>query len=217
MDGAFDAYNAERLRAADALLLGRTTYDGFNRFWPSVADDPVASPTNREISRLDNALDEVVVSDSLTPDETEPWRETTRIIGRGDAHDQLAEMKRQPGEDILVFGNRTLWNDLLAHGLVGELHLMIGAVVVGSGTLAIAGQPAVSLRLVDPRRWEGSENVLVRYEVVLGGQRERDKPALGMGDDTTTASGAVRLRPASWSRTRYFYRFGCRKRARAIP
>jgi dihydrofolate reductase len=49
MDEAFDAYNAERLRAADTLLLGRTTYDGFRGFWPSVADDPSPqwTPTGR--------------------------------------------------------------------------------------------------------------------------------------------------------------------------
>ena len=40
MDESFDAYNAERLRAAGALLLGRTTYDGFKGYWPPVADDP---------------------------------------------------------------------------------------------------------------------------------------------------------------------------------
>jgi dihydrofolate reductase len=44
MDEAFDTYNAERLRAADTLLLGRNTYDGFKGFWPSVADDPNFTP-----------------------------------------------------------------------------------------------------------------------------------------------------------------------------
>ena len=72
MDESFDAYNAERLHAADTLLLGRTTYDGFRGFWPSVADDPNATPIQREISRLNNAIDKVVISDSLTSEETDP-------------------------------------------------------------------------------------------------------------------------------------------------
>jgi dihydrofolate reductase len=165
LDEAFDAYCAERLRAADTLLLGRTTYEGFKGFWPSMADDPNATPTQREISRLDDAIDKVVISDSLTEDQTEPWRRSTRIIRGVDAHEQLAELKRRNGGDILVFGSRTLWNELLADGLVDELHLMIGPVIVGGGTPVFDGQPAASLRLIDLRRWDGSENLLVRYEV----------------------------------------------------
>jgi dihydrofolate reductase len=165
LDQAFDAYNAERLRAADTLLLGRTTYDGFRGFWPSVADDPNFTPTNREISRLDNAIDKVVISDSMTPERTEPWRDTTRIVSRADAHGRIAELKRQTGRDILVFGSHTLWTDLLANDLVDELHLMIGPVVLGAGEPVFEGQPPASLRLIGTRTWDGSGNVLVRYEV----------------------------------------------------
>ena len=163
-DESFDAYNAERLHAADTLLLGRTTYDGFRGFWPSVADDPNATPIQREISRLNNSIDKVVISDSLTSEQTNPWH-NTRIISRADAHEQIAELKRQTGKDILVFGSHTLWNDLLVNDLVDELHLMIGPVVLGAGTPVFDGQPAVSLRLTDTRTWDGSGNVLVRYEV----------------------------------------------------
>jgi dihydrofolate reductase len=168
MDQAFDAYNAERLRAADTLLLGRTTYEGFRDFWPNAAEIIPSShltPTHREISRLNNAIGKVVISNSLTAAETDPWRETTRIIRRADAHQQIADLKGQTGRDILVFGSHTLWNDLLIYDLVDELHLMIGPIVLGAGTPLFVGQPAVSLGLVDTRTWAGSGNVLVRYEV----------------------------------------------------
>src|SRR5215213_7942468 len=163
-DESFDAYNAGRLHAADTLLLGRVSYDGFKSFWPSVADDPNATPLQREISHLNNAIEKVVISDTLTSEETDPWH-NTRIIGRADAHERIAELKRQLGKDILVFGSRTLWKDLLANDLVDELHLMIGPVVLGAGTPVFDEQPAVTLRLIDTRTWDGSGNVLLRYEV----------------------------------------------------
>jgi dihydrofolate reductase len=97
-DESFDAYNAERLRAADTLLLGRTTYDGFKGFWPPVADDPNATSIQREISRLNNAIDKVVISDTLTSEETAPWQHNTRIIGHAEAHEQLGELEGQPGK-----------------------------------------------------------------------------------------------------------------------
>jgi dihydrofolate reductase len=171
---AFDTAYFDRLRAADTLLLGRTTYDGFRGFWPSATDDPNFAPdrirdrraaTLREMARLNTAIEKMVVSDSLTPEQTQPWRATTRIVSRAEAHEQIAAAKRRTGRDILVFGSHILWTDLLAHDLVSELHLMIGPVVLGAGTPVFDGRPAVSLRLLDTRMWEGSENVLVRYEV----------------------------------------------------
>jgi dihydrofolate reductase len=165
MGEAFDRHHAALLRAADTLLLGRASFEMFRDHWPSVVDDPTANPTNREISRLENAIAKVVVSDSLTPEQTGPWERTTRIVRRAEAHAQIAELKERPGKEIVVFGSHLLWNDLLAHGLVDELHLMIGSVALGGGTPAFVGRPPVSLRLLDTRTWAGQENVLVRYEV----------------------------------------------------
>ena len=161
-DAGFSAYNVARLRAADTLLLGRRSFEGFKSHWPPITDDPEAPPVEREIARRNNVIDKVVISDRLTPAQTAPWH-TTRIVTRAAAHAQVATLKRQPGKEILVFGSRTLWNDLLVGGLVDELHLMIGPAFLGGGTPVFAGGSPVSLRLLEARPLADSELVLVRY------------------------------------------------------
>lgn len=163
MDGAFDAYCAERLNTADTLLLGRNSFALFSRFWPPIADHPDATPAQREISRRDNEIDKLVISDTLIADETGAWRDTTRVVPRRQAHATVARLKTAPGLDILVFASRTLWNDLLTAGLVDELHLVVGATVLGGGTPAFAHGESRALTLLDTRRLENSSNTVLRY------------------------------------------------------
>lgn len=162
-DESFDTYCVERLRAASTLLLGATSYSMFRSFWPAVVDNPDATPDQREISRRDNELEKVVVSDRLTEADTAPWTRTTRIVPRKEAHAEIAVLKDQPGEDILVFGSRTMWIDLLEHGLVDEVHLMVGAGIVGAGTPTFERPTTAPLRLIDTYRRDPQSNVVLRY------------------------------------------------------
>ena len=165
-DESFDAYNAERLRTADTLLLGHTMYNQSKSYWPALANDPKAPPIEREVSRLLNTIEKVVISDRLVVEETEPWQNSTRIVNRANAHQQIAELKQRTGKDILIFGSRTLWNNLLDHGLVDELHLLIAPVVVGAGTPIFDSKPSKPFRLIDAQTWKDSGLVLTRYEVL---------------------------------------------------
>jgi dihydrofolate reductase len=160
-DTTFSDYNLERLRAADTLLLGRRSFEGFRDYWPPIADDPTQPAVEREISRLDNAIDKVVVSDSLTDADLGPWTSTT-IVRRADAHAAIARLKEGPGREILVFGSHVLWNDLLQARLVDELHLMIGAAFLGSGVPVFEGL-RTNLRLLDARVLDTSQLILARY------------------------------------------------------
>jgi dihydrofolate reductase len=159
-----NAHNVARLRAADTLLLGRRTYVGFRSFWPSVVDSPDATDENREISRRDNEIEKIVISDTLRPDPTKPWYDTTRIVPRSAAHAEIAALKAKPGKDILVFGSQVLWHDLLAHGLVDELHLVLGGTVVGGGRPMFGAEP-VGLTRLDVGVPGKTDNTILRYGV----------------------------------------------------
>lgn len=161
-DEAFDKYNAERLRAADTLLVGRTTFEGLKAYWPPLADDPAAPAVEREIAKLLNGIEKVVISDTLTPEQTAPWT-GTRVVRRADAAAEVAALKSRAGADILVVGSHSTWNGLLAAGLVDELHLMIGPAFVGGGTPAYEGDSPFGLRLIESRTLENSQLILARY------------------------------------------------------
>ena len=164
LDESFSAYNLERLRSADTLLLGRTTFEGFRQYWPSIADDPAQPETEREISRRNTAARKVVVSDTLAAADTAGWGETL-VVARAEAADVVRRLKREVGADILVFGSMGTYNALLAAGVVDEVHVMVGNGLLGDGVRAFTVPLDDRLRLLETRRLDGSNNVLLVYAI----------------------------------------------------
>lgn len=166
LDESFNVHNASLIEGATTLLYGGTTYRQMVGHWPGVADDPDASEAEHRIAaRMAGGLPVVAVSDTLSEHDTGPWRDQTTIVRRADAHAAVAGLREREG-DTVVFGSRTVWAELLSHGLVDELHLMIGPKIVAGETPAFAGVSETQLRLVDVQRHPDSDNVVLHYAVV---------------------------------------------------
>jgi dihydrofolate reductase len=144
-------FKLDEVLAADALLLGRVTYEGFAQAWPSMEEDRAGFTAKM------NSMPKYVVSTTL---QAADWNNSTVI--RGDVAAQVATLKQRLGGDILVNGSRTLIQTLLAHDLIDEYRLMVFPVVLGSGKrLFEDGRiPKTTLRLADSRP-VGPDGVLI--------------------------------------------------------
>ena len=164
-DSTFSDYNLELMHAADTLVSGATTYRGFLSYWPPIADDPAQPEVERAISRRHRELEHLVVSNSLTAEETGPWLEKTRIVRRDEARDVIAQAKEGGGGTLLVLGSMTTWNDLVAAGLVDELHMMVGGGVLIDGVPAFSVRPTGPMVLINARQLGDSNIALLVYSL----------------------------------------------------
>jgi dihydrofolate reductase len=145
-----DQYKVDELLAADALLLGRTTFEGFAAAWPGQSGD---------FADKMNGMQKIVVSTTMG-DPT--WSPTTVI--RGDVARELGAIKEGPGADMLVAGSGQLVRQLLADGLVDELRLMVFPVVLGGGKRLFAdGVPTTSLQLTEAKPVGAAGVVVLTY------------------------------------------------------
>jgi class 3 adenylate cyclase/dihydrofolate reductase len=145
-------FKVDELLAADALLLGRVTYQIWATFWPN-------APRDHGFADKINAVDKYVVSTTLR---TAAWNNTTIIDG--DIAGEIAALKERYEGDIVVFGSAELVDALIEFDLVDELRLMVFPVVLGSGKRLFREERDIShLRLVDTTTFD-SGVVLLRYE-----------------------------------------------------
>jgi len=148
LDDEHMRYATELLDRADALLLGRRTYEGLSAAYTAMASNPF-------VDRM-NSIPKFVASTTL--------KETTwnAIIIPGDVAGFVADLKRQPGGSIVKYGNGPLDRTLIANNLIDEFHLLLTPVAAGSGQHLfeeIHGAPQLSL--ADVRRFASGVLVLI--------------------------------------------------------
>ncbi|EXU63883.1 pyrimidine reductase [Streptomyces sp. PRh5] len=121
MGAAVDA----SLGAADTLLIGRKTYDSFAGAWP---DREAAGGEDAHFAKKLGDARKIVLSRqnlSFT------WRNTEQL--KGDFAEAVTALKNEPGGDIALSGSVSVVRQLMAHGLLDELHLLVHPIAVRKG------------------------------------------------------------------------------------
>jgi dihydrofolate reductase len=133
-----DRFKLDEALDAEALLLGRVTYEGFAAAWPS---------REGEFADKFNSMPKYVVSSTLTDPE---WNNSTVLDG--DVAEEVSKLRQEQDGEIVVHGSARLVQTLLDHDLVDELRLMVFPVVLGTGK-RLFGETAdkKGLRLADSR------------------------------------------------------------------
>ncbi|MGE5138899.1 MAG: dihydrofolate reductase family protein, partial [Rudaea sp.] len=119
-DEEFNDFAIAQLREIDTLLFGRITYEMMAAYWPTpsaIASDPV-------VAEKMNSVSKIVASRTLDKSE---WS-NSRLV-RDNIAGEVAELKRQPGKDLAIFGSSDLTVSLMEAGLVDELRIMVNPVV----------------------------------------------------------------------------------------
>jgi dihydrofolate reductase len=134
-------FKLDETREADALLIGRRTYESFAGAWPE---------RDGEFADKFNAMPKFVVSTTL---KDPAWNNTT-VLGSGDATAQVRELTQEFDGQLQVPGSHRLVQELIAADLVDQVNLMVFPVILGTGKKAFEETP-------DRRRLELKESKVV--------------------------------------------------------
>jgi dihydrofolate reductase len=144
-----DKFKLDEIMAADALLLGRVTYEGFAAAWPE---------REGEFADKFNGMAKYVVSSTLT----DPVWNNTTVIAPGEIAERVGDLREKHSGDVLVNGSAQLIEALRAQDLVDEYRLMVFPVVLGRGKPLFTGEDSTPLKLTDTR--PAGECVILVYE-----------------------------------------------------
>ena len=144
-DDDFLKFKFDELFAADALLMGRATYDYFAPVW--VTDMPVEDAPGQEgfAERTENIPKHIVTTTLASV----PWN-NARLI-RENIVPSIANLRQQPGRDLLVAGSGTLVQTLMQHNLVDEYRFLVYPVIVGKGQRFFQSSNTANLSLIESK------------------------------------------------------------------
>jgi dihydrofolate reductase len=145
-------FKFNELFESDALLLGRVTYQGFASAWPSRTDEQGFA------DRMNN-IPKYVVSTTLDKGE---WNNTHLI--KENLAEEVSRLKKQPGQNILIYGSGTLVNTLMLDNLIDEYRLLVYPLVLGSGKTLFQGLSKPTNLKLSATHTLQKDVILLKYE-----------------------------------------------------
>jgi len=127
-DEAMGRYEGELLTGVDTLLLGRVTYQSFAGSWPYVPDSQTASEGEKEYARRLNAMRKIVFSRTL---EQAEWNNS--ILRKELVAAEIEQLKRESGDDMLIYGSASIVQALTVAGLIDEYQVLVHPLLLGGG------------------------------------------------------------------------------------
>ena len=131
----------DELQATDALLLGRKTYEGFARAWPTMEG-------TGEFGVKMNTMPKYVVTSTL--DQLE-WSGSKHV--KGNITEEIRKLKGEPGNDLLLSGSAQLFNSMMEADLIDLYRLMVHPIVFGNGKRLFNETSQRKLELVESKKF----------------------------------------------------------------
>jgi len=148
------AWSHDVLTRAGLLAFGRTTYEEFSKFFPTV--DPVSAGWDPYIPKQLNELPKIVFSTSL---KEAAWKPST--IVRTDPAKEIARLKNEPGKDIVIIGSGSIVSEVVRYGLVDEFRIRVLPIILGAGKPLLKNQSKqLPLKLVEAKTFKSGVQAL---------------------------------------------------------
>ena len=146
-DDEIKKYVSELTGSIDCILLGRKMTEGFMSYWTKA----VENPNNPEFPFAKIMYDTRKIVFTKTLDQIDPeWNNTS--LAKGNLAEEITQLKKQTGKDIIAYGGAGFVSNLIKHGLIDEYYLFINPTAIGNGlTIFRAVEQKLKMKLIESR------------------------------------------------------------------
>lgn len=140
----------EVLSTVDTVLLGRSNYEGFHGYWPTVRQNPASSQNDVDFSNWLDAVPKIIFSRTLAKVD---WQNSR--LATDDIPPEIARLKQQPGKDMLIMTSTGLAQSFMKLGLIDVFRINVYPVILGGGKpLFTELADRTNLKLVETRNFQ---------------------------------------------------------------